>query len=125
MVAGLLAFLITVLITAITLVIISWLPFGIEVNSFGKALTAGLVLGLLNAFVRPVVLFFGFPITILTLGLFWVAVNIVMFGLAAWLVEGVRLRWGVWSAILGAIALSIMNSILHEVFTRLFPTLLT
>mgnify|MGYP005846782451 CR=1 FL=1 len=117
---ALIGFLITALITAVSLVIISQLPFGVEVDSFGKAIAAGIVLGLLNAFVRPVFIFFGFPLTLLTLGAFLIVINAAIFGLAAWIVEGVRLRWGIWSALLGAIALSLINSVLNQLLARLF-----
>ncbi len=123
--AGLLEFILTALIAAISLIIISWLPLGVEVDNFSKALVAGVVLGLLNAVVRPVLEFFGFPLTLLTLGAFLLVINAIVFGLAARLVEGVRLRWGIWSALLGAIALSILSSLLTELFARLFPTLLS
>jgi len=122
---SILAFLLTALITAISLAIISWLPLGVELDSFGRAIVAGFVFGVLNAFVRPILLFFGFPLTVLTLGAFLLVINAAVFALAAWLVEGLRLRWGIWSALLGAIALSIINSILYQLLSRLFPALLS
>jgi putative membrane protein len=65
-------------------------------------LVSAIVFGLLNAFVRPVIAFFAFPITFLTFGLFSVIINAIIFGLAAALVDGFSLRWGFWSALIGA-----------------------
>ncbi len=106
----LIAFIITTLVTAVSLIILSKLPLGIEIDSFQKAVISAIVLGIVNGILS----FISFPLTFLTLGLFAFVVNIVAFGLAAWLVEGFRLRWGIWSALLGAIALSIVNSILYK-----------
>ena len=82
------------LITAVSLFIISKLPIGVEIDTFPKALISAAVFGLLNALVRPVIFFLSLPITILTLGLFLFVLNAIIFGLAAYLVHGFRLRWG-------------------------------
>ncbi|MDJ0658575.1 MAG: phage holin family protein [Crocosphaera sp.] len=103
------------LITAISLLIIAQLPIGVEVDNFGKALVSAIVFGVLNALVKPILLFFSIPLTILTLGLFLLVVNAIVFGLAAALVSGFRLRYGFWSALLGSICLSFINGILAQV----------
>jgi putative membrane protein len=102
------------LVTAVSLFIISKLPIGVEIDTFPKALISAAVFGLLNALVRPVIFFLSLPITILTLGLFLFVLNAIIFGLAAYLVHGFRLRWGIWSALIGSIALSIINSIINK-----------
>ncbi|MBD1928747.1 phage holin family protein [Trichocoleus sp. FACHB-90] len=102
------------LVTAVSLFIISKLPIGVEIDTFPKALISAAVFGLLNALVRPVIFFLSLPITILTLGLFLFVLNAIIFGLAAYLVHGFRLRWGIWSALIGSIALSIINSIIYK-----------
>ncbi len=107
--------LITWLITAISLLIIAQLPIGVEVDNFGKALVAAIVFGVLNALVRPILVFFSIPLTILTLGLFLLIINAIIFGLAAALVSGFRLRYGFWSALFGSICLSFVNGILSQV----------
>lgn len=107
-----LAFLITVVVLAISLWLVSLLPTGVEVDSPGKALLGGAIIGVLNGlyYLLPGGLrAFG---AIISLGLIPLIISIVVFGLAAWLVEGFRLRWGIMSAIIGAIALTIINSIL-------------
>lgn len=121
----LISFLITVLVTAISLLIISKLPLGIEVDSFGKAVIAGLVFGLLNALIRPVLTFLSLPLIIISLGLFYFILNAIIFALAAKLVEGFRLRWGIWSALLGAFVLSILNSVLGQILSQILPTATT
>lgn len=105
---------ITWLVTTISFLIISKLPIGVEIDSFGKAALSAAVFGILNALLRPILGFFTFPFIILTFGLFVFVLNAIIFGLAAALVPGFRLRWGFWSALIGAIALSIVNSLLFN-----------
>ncbi|WP_197064809.1 phage holin family protein [Leptolyngbya sp. KIOST-1] len=110
----LIGFLISVVILAISLLIISKIPpIGVEIDSPIKALLGGAIIGAFNGFwgffpgaVR------GF-FAIISLGLIPLIGAIIVFGLAAWLIEGFRLRYGIWSAILGAIALAIISSILN------------
>ncbi len=105
-------FIVTWLVTAVSLLILSKLPLGIEIDDFGTALVSALVLGLLNAFVRPVLAFLAFPITVLTLGLFTFILNAIIFWLAAALVDGFRLRGGWLAALIGPIALGLLNGLL-------------
>ncbi|QZZ19284.1 phage holin family protein [Leptothermofonsia sichuanensis E412] len=107
----LIAFLITAVVTAISLMIISKIPFlGVEVDSAGKALISGIVFGILNGLLGW--LGGSFILNVLTLGILWLIVNTLIFGLSARIVEGFRLRNGILSAVLGAIALSIVNGFL-------------
>ncbi|PSF34563.1 hypothetical protein C7H19_18530 [Aphanothece hegewaldii CCALA 016] len=110
-----LSLLISLVVTAISFIIISKLPIGVEIDNFKKALISALVFGLLNAFVRPIISFFAFPFTLITFGLFAFVINAIIFGLAAALVQGFRLRNGIISALLGAIALAFVNSILNQI----------
>ncbi len=105
------------LLTAISLLIIAQLPIGVEIDNFGKALVAAIVFGILNAIVKPILLVLTIPITILTLGLFLIVLNAIIFGAAAALVKGFRLRYGFWSALFGSIFLSIVNSILEKIIS--------
>lgn len=104
---------VTLLVITISLIIVSKIPFlGVEIDSFNKALIAGIVFGILNAigsFLIP-------PIPI-TLGLVSFIINVIVFGLSAKLVEGFRLRYGVWSAILGAIFMAIVLSIISAILS--------
>ena len=106
---------VTLLVTAVSLVIISKLPTGVEIDSFGKAIISAIVFGILNALLRPILAFLAFPITFLTFGLFALIINAVIFGLAAALVTGFRLRWGIWSALIGSFALSVIMSIIDKI----------
>ncbi|MCY7381739.1 MAG: phage holin family protein [Microcoleus sp. CAN_BIN18] len=106
-------------VTSVSFFIISKLPIGVDIDSFGKAMVSAAVFGLLNVLVRPIFLLFTFPAVLITFGLFMIVINAAIFGLAAWLVDGFRLRWGIWSALLGAIALGFINSLLYQVLAPL------
>lgn len=105
-------FLISIVVLAVSLLIISKLPTGVEVDNPWIALIAGAIIGAFNGVWGLFPNWFRSANAILSLGLIPLIGSIIVFGLAAWLVEGFRLRWGIGSAILGAIALSIVNSIL-------------
>lgn len=108
-------FLISVVIIAVSLLIITKLPTGVEVDSPIIALVAGAIIGAFNSFWAIFPGWFKTSIGLLSIGLIPLIGTVIVFGLAAWLVQGFRLRWGIWSAILGAIALAIVNSILYFV----------
>ncbi|MEB3216191.1 MAG: phage holin family protein [Nostocales cyanobacterium 94392] len=107
-----LGLILTWLVTAISFIIISKLPIGVEIDSFGKALITAAVFGILNALLLPVLTFFTLPFIILSLGLFFFVLNSIIFGISAAIVPGFRLRYGFWSSTIGSIALAIVNSIL-------------
>jgi putative membrane protein len=111
-------FLITVVVTAIALLIISKFPIGVEVDNPFIALIAGAIIGAFNSFWHLFPGWFRTLNAVLSLGLIPLIGSIVVFGLAAFLIEGFRLRWGIGSAILGAIALSIVNSILSFILRQ-------
>jgi putative membrane protein len=108
------SFIVTVLITAAGLFIISRLNLGLQIDSFGTTLVAALVLGLLNAFVRPILAFLSLPLTILTLGLFAVVLNALMLMLMAALVKGVHVN-GFIGALIAAIVLSILTWLISAI----------
>jgi putative membrane protein len=108
--------LIALLVTSVSLFIISKLPTGVEIDSFPKAIISAIVFGIVNALLGPIFRFFAFPITFITFGLFNLVINAIIFGIAAALVPGFRLRWGFWSALLGAFLLSLINSLIYQVF---------
>lgn len=97
---------------AISLLIVSKLPVGVDIDSPIAALLGGAIIGIFNGIWYLFPGWFRAANVILSLGLIPLIGSIIVFGLAALLVQGFRLRWGIWSAILGAIALSIVNSIL-------------
>ena len=102
------------LVTSVSFFLISKLPTGVEIDSFGKAVISAAVFGILNAVLKPILTFFSLPAIWLTFGLFAVVVNAIIFGLAAYLVTGFRLRWGIWSALIGAVALAVVNSLIYK-----------
>ncbi|CAH2574762.1 hypothetical protein PRNO82_04126 [Planktothrix rubescens] len=88
---------------------------GVEINDFKKALISAAVFGIVNALIRPILELISLPITLIFSGSFVsFIINVAMFALAAKLVVGFRLRWGFWSAVIGALALSFINSVLFE-----------
>jgi putative membrane protein len=109
------ALLITLLITAISLFIISKLPTGVEIDTFGKAIISAAVFGIVNALLRPLLALISLPITFITFGLFSLIINAVVFAIAAFLVPGFRLRWGFWSALIGSFALAVINSFIFRI----------
>ncbi len=112
------AFLISIVVIAISLLIITKLPTGVEVDNPWIALIAGAIIGAFNGIYGLFPGWFRTANAILSLGLIPLIGSIIVFGLAAMLVQGFRLRWGIMSAILGAIALSIVNSILFFILRQ-------
>ncbi|HEY9737014.1 MAG TPA: phage holin family protein [Trichocoleus sp.] len=109
-------FLISIIVLAIGLLIISKIPpIGVEIDSPVKALLGGAIIGAFSGFWGLFPGWFRAANAVLSLGLIPLLGSIIVFGLAAWLVEGFRLRYGIWSAVLGAIALAIVNSILVSI----------
>ncbi len=90
------------LTTALALGVAAWILPGVEVSSLPALLVAALVLGFVNAVVKPLLVLLTLPITVLTLGLFYFVVNGVAFAFAAWLVPGFGVRSFGW-AMLGAL----------------------
>ena len=104
-------FLIRVLVNALAIVFAASILPGIQVDSFVSALGAGLVLGVINAFVRPVLLILTLPITLLTLGLFLLVLNAFCFWLVASVVKGFHVA-SFGSALLGSIVVTVVSWIL-------------
>lgn len=103
-----LGFLLHLVLTAGALLIVARLVGGVYVSGFGAALFGALVLGLVNAIVRPVMILLTLPITLLTLGLFLFVINALMLWLVAALVPGIRIS-GFGAALVGSLLLTILN----------------
>jgi putative membrane protein len=88
---------------------------GIQIDRFQDLLLATLVIGLLNAFLRPVIILLTLPVTLLTLGLFTLVINGMMFYLAAHLVHGFHVT-GFGSAFVAALLFSMFSFLLNMVF---------
>ncbi len=105
-------------VRALVLLLVAWLPLGVEIDGFGSALLAALVIGLLGTLlVVPLKLLLALPWAIASLGglltpiswLFNWGIAVILFSLAAWLLPGFRLRRGWISAVLGAIVYSVVS----------------
>jgi putative membrane protein len=105
------------LIVAVALWITARLVPGVTVSSMGTLAIGALVLGLVNALVRPVLVVLTLPITILTLGLFYLVVNGLAFGLAAALVPGFGVR-SFGSAVVGALVVSVISWLIGAAVSR-------
>jgi putative membrane protein len=90
------------LINAVCLLAVAHLVPGVHVVSFGSALVAAVVLGLVNTFIRPILGVLTLPITLLTLGLFSFVLNALMFAFAAFLMKGFNVD-GFSAALIGSI----------------------
>ena len=99
------------------LLLVAWLVPGVIVSSFTNALVAALVLGLLNLLIRPVLLLLTLPINLLTLGLFTLVINGVLFQLAAYFLEGFAVQGFGW-AVLGAAAYSVTSGLCNLLVFR-------
>lgn len=103
-----LRFLLRAIVAAFGFWIAAKLLHGVHVGGLGSLLAAGLLLGVINALVRPILIIITIPLTILTLGLFLLVVN----GISVWLVtlflHGIRMH-GPWDAILTALIISIVS----------------
>lgn len=106
-------FIITWIVTTITFIILTQLPTGIEADDFGKAGIAALIFGVLNALTGW--LLNSTLLNVLSLGLVFLIGNTILFGLAAFLVKGFRLRWGIMSAVIGALGVAVINGILFKI----------
>jgi putative membrane protein len=105
------------LINTVALVAVAYLMPSIQVASFGAALVAALVLGLVNAVVRPVLVLLTLPVTILTLGLFIFVLNGLLFWMVGTWLEGFEVG-GFWSGVLGAIVFSLVSWLLSALVLR-------
>jgi len=101
------------LINAVALLALPWVLPSIHVASFTTALGVAVVLGLINAVIRPVMLLLTLPVTLLTLGLFIFAINGMMFMLAAWFLEGFVVD-GFLAGVIGSALYSVISWLLTK-----------
>lgn len=108
-------FLVHLVVSALLLLVVANLVDGFDLEGTVPALLAALLLGLVNAIVRPLVVVLTIPITLLTLGLFLFVVNALMIWLVAALVPGFRVR-GFVPALIGSLLFSLLNIAVSMVF---------
>lgn len=105
------------LINTLALLALPYLMHSVRVDSFGAALIAALLLGLVNALIRPIFILLTLPVTVLTMGLFIFIINGLMFWAVARLVEGFQVG-GFWSAVGGALLFSIISWALSAIILK-------
>jgi putative membrane protein len=108
-------FLLTWIVTALSLLITDYIFPGITIQSVDTAAIAAIVLGLVNAIVKPILVILTLPLTILTLGLFLLVVNAISFYLVAYFTSGFQIN-SFFDALLGSIVLSIVSWFLNQIF---------
>ncbi len=108
-------------VRAVVLLIVAALPLGVEVESFGVALLSAVVIGLLGTLlVLPLKALLALPWAITSLGglispISWLynwVITVILFALAAWLIQGFRLRNGLVSAVLGAVVYAVLSAVI-------------
>jgi len=100
------------LLSALSLVIVANVIPGFQVSGLAAALIAALVIGFVNSTLGFLLKILTFPLTIVTLGIFWLVINALMLKLAAALVPGFRIQ-GFLPAFLGSIVLTLVNMVLR------------
>ncbi len=102
-----------ILITAAAALIASWMLKGVQIDSSLTAILVAVVLGLLNTFVKPVLILLTIPITVFTLGLFLLVINIIIVKWVATLVPGFTVaNW--WAALWFSIIVSIFSTVIQS-----------
>ena len=96
------------ILNAVALLTVTYVLPSIQVASFGSALLAALLLGLVNSVLRPLLLLLTLPVTLLTLGLFIFVVNGLMFWLAGSMIEGFVVD-GFWPGVFGSLIYSVVS----------------
>ena len=108
------------ILNAVALLVVAYVLPGIVVASFGSAMLAALVLGLINSLVKPFLILLTLPITIITLGLFLLVLNALMFWFAGSVLKGFQVN-GFWWAVGGAILYSLISGFLSNLINNDLP----
>jgi putative membrane protein len=102
---------------AIAILVVSELLTGIHVANFGAAVVASILLGLINTFIRPILLILTLPINILSLGLFTFVINALLFAFVGEIVKGFSVQ-GFGNALIGSLIVSIISYFLDRLFEK-------
>ena len=105
------------IVNALALLALPFVVPTIQVAGFGTALLVAVILGLINALLRPLLVLLTLPVTLLTLGLFIFVINALLFQLADALIDGFHVG-GFWSALFGSIAYSLISWALSALLLR-------
>ena len=117
-----LASLMSGLITALGLLIVDLIVPGVDLATFSTALIAALSIAVVNTFIRPVLVLFSLPLTLVTFGLFSFVVNGICFWLASTFVPGFSVH-GILGTIFGPVVLTFVSTFLGNYFAQRFPTI--
>jgi putative membrane protein len=107
------------LLLASALLFTAYIYSGVEIRSFGTAMVAAFVIGLLNTFVRPILVVLTLPATLLTVGLFLFVINALMFWAAAELLDGFQVH-GFVGALVGSLIYSVLGVVIESALEGLF-----
>ena len=97
---------------ALSLILVAYLIPGITISGFYAALVVALVLGLINAVIRPVLVFLTLPISVLTLGLFTLVINAILFWFVSTVIKGFEVE-NFLAAFFGALVFSVLSSAIN------------
>jgi putative membrane protein len=114
--------LLTIVATALSLLVVDILFKGVYLANFPAAMIAAVVIGIVNVAIKPIISLLSLPVTILTLGAFSLVVNGLCFWLAAVLVPGFKVS-GLVAFILSPVVLSVVNTLIGNYFTERYPEL--
>jgi putative membrane protein len=109
------------LLLAAALLLVAYLYPGVTVASFGAAMIAAFVLGLLNTLLRPILVLLTLPVTLITLGLFLFVINALMFYFAAHLLDGFHVS-GFTAALIGSLIYSLCGMVIDVAMERVFAS---
>ncbi|MGY8904937.1 MAG: phage holin family protein [Burkholderiales bacterium] len=107
------------LLSAAALLMVAYLYSGVVISSFGAAMLAALVMGLLNAVVRPILVVLTLPVTVVTLGLFLFVINALMFWAASGLLAGFAVS-GFVAALIGSLLYSVLGMLIDVALQQVF-----
>ncbi len=110
-------FILKLVLSAVAVIVLSKVLPGVEVQNYISALIVAMVLAFLNTIVKPLLVFFTLPATIVTLGLFLLLINAAIILLADYLIQGFYVDGWLW-ALIFSVLLSILQSILHSILKK-------
>lgn len=108
------------ILNALALLTVAYVLPGIVVDGIGYALIAALILGLINTLLRPLLILLTLPVTVVTLGLFILVINGLLFWFAGSVLKGFEVS-GFWTGVAGALLYSIFSSVLATLFFQRKP----
>jgi putative membrane protein len=108
-------FVVTWIVTAVSLIVTSFFVPGVVIQTVTAAVIAAMIFGLVNAIIKPLLILFTLPLTVLSLGLFLLVINAICFLLVGYFTPGFQVN-GFFSALFGSIIVSIVVGLLNQLF---------